>query len=276
MSQDYKLFYYWDEHPIHGMPPYISLCLESWKKHAQTDRITRISLDNVDRATNGALTSATLRLFTPAQRSDAVMSVVLSWQSGIFMDADTVLLPNFDPSRYMRKERPSMYCTFGKGTPEPLLAFLANPYKEDRRFMSRWASETLQKTRREEKSLLRCTRRLFRTLLGKKVHVRWDYLGGAILNNLASETDMRWSAEFLSAKKCGFLPEAGRDGYGPDIVNEYWFSDGSDIAFSPSDYPDGIVALQNSWIPVELKAMSESEILSHQSRFGKLLSYALR
>lgn len=274
MLQDYSLFYYWDELPGHSMPEYIKLCLESWDRHAQTDRITRISLENVENATNGALTAAQLRLFTPAQRSDAVMAVLMSFQKGIFMDADTILLPTFDPARYLGKDKPSMYCTFGKGLPEPLLAFVANPHV-DKRFMSIWVTLTQRQIRREEESWRRKGRRMFRRLLGKRIHVKWDYLGAAILNDLAAEPEMRWAAEFLSAKRCGFLPESGRENYGPDLVNEYWFGQGTDGAFSPSDYPDGIVALQNSWVPSEIRTLSKPEILAHPSRLGRLLKYTL-
>lgn len=274
MAKDYSLFYYWDEHPIHGMPAYISLCIESWKRFSQADRIIRISLENVESMTGGVLTPRTLELFTPAQRSDAVMAVVLNGQRGIFMDADTILLPAFDPSVYLEKDKPTMYCTFRSGHPEPLLAFLVNPHF-DQRFLNAWSASTLQQIKMERELIARRLRRLIRIILGKKVHVKWDYLGAAILNQLSCDPDMRWSANFLSATKSGFLPRADREDYGPDSVNDYWFGEGSAAAFSPADYRDGIVALQNSWIPAAFKSLPRAEVLAHPSRLGRLLSSVL-
>lgn len=274
MTKDYPLFYYWDEHPVHGMPAYISLCIDSWKKFSQANRIIRISLENVESMTGGVLTPRALELFTPAQRSDAAMAVVISGQRGIFMDADTILLPAFDPSVYLEKDKPTMYCTFRSGFPEPLLAFLANPHL-DQRFLNTWSSSTLQQIRKEQDRIVRRSRRLLRTLLGKKVHVKWDYLGAAILNQISCDPDMRWSANFLSAKKSGFLPGADREDYGPDSVNDYWFGEGSATAFSLADYRDGIVALQNSWIPAAFKSLTRAEVLVHPSRLGRLLGSVL-
>ena len=233
MSRDWQVYYYWDDLPGSSMPGYISLCLESWSRHSKADGIVRINLDNVESITGGALTARQLQLFTPAQRSDATMAAIMSSRRGLFMDADTVLLPSFDPDRYMMKDKPSFYAKFAKGFAEPLLAFGASPH-HDRRFTSRWVTETLRAIRREDRSWARRARRVLRTCLGKTAHVKWDYLGARILDPLAFDSQTRWAAEFIDAKSSGFLPGAGDEGYGPASVNAYWLGAGSDQLFSPA------------------------------------------
>ena len=256
------------------MPAYIDLCLESWARHAGAESITRVSLENIEQVTDGALTARQLRLFTPPQRSDAAMIAVMSGREGLFMDADTLLLPSFDPKRYFESPVPTMYAKGGKEAVEPMLAFLANPNVESR-FLGDWAVKTLEAIAREDRSPARRLRRLYRSLLGKRVHVRWDYLGAAILNSLASNQDLRGSAQFFDAQGAGFLPEVERADYGPDSVNSYWLDANTDAAFASGDYPHGIVTFQNSWMPTDIKAMGRRDLLSHPSRLGRLLSHSL-
>lgn len=42
--QGYELYYYWDTLPGKRLPPYIELCLETWRRHAGAQNITRVSL----------------------------------------------------------------------------------------------------------------------------------------------------------------------------------------------------------------------------------------
>lgn len=274
MSHGYHIFYYWDQVGRSSMPTYIDLCLESWARHAGAESITRVSLENIEQVTDGALTARQLRLFTPPQRSDAAMITVMNGREGLFMDADTLLLPSFDPKRYFESPVPTMYAKGGKEAVEPMLAFLANPNVESR-FLGDWAVKTLAAIAREDRSPARRLRRLYRSVLGKRVHVRWDYLGAAILNKLVSNQDLRGSAQFLDAQGTGFLPEVERPDYGPDSVNSYWLGANTDAAFASGDYPHGIVTFQNSWMPTDIKALGRRDLLSHPSRLGRLFSHSL-
>lgn len=274
MSHGYDVYYYWDQVGSSSKPTYIDLCLESWAKYAGAKSITRVSLENIEEVTGGVINARQLRLFTPPQRSDAAMIAVMNGRAGLFMDADTLLLPSFDPSRYFEGSMPTMYAKFGNEGTLPMLAFLANPNVEAR-FLGEWAAKALQAIKREDRSAARRFRRLYRGLLGKRVHVRWDYLGAAILNDLASNQDLRGAIQFLDAQVTGFLPEVERPDYGPDTVNPYWLGADTDSAFAADDYPHGIVTFQNSWMPRDIKALGRRELLDHPSRLGRLLSHSL-
>lgn len=217
-----------------------------------------------------------MQLFTPAQRSDAAMSVICDRKvlgGGIFMDADTVLLPSFDPDLYLSCDRPVMYATYRAGYPRPLLAFVSRPCGGDQRFIEAWAERTLLGVRKEERSFIRRGRRFLRMLGGKRVHTRWSCLGGDIVNDLALEGHRQQDLILLNAQERGFVPCIDRQDYGPQIVNDYWFGSGTAQEFKPEDYTDGIVALQNSWMPDEIKNASTDDLCQHPSRLGALFRF---
>lgn len=270
----FELFYYWDDDRGSGLPGHLELCLETWRRNGHGRNIVRVCLGNVETLSRGRLSGSQMRLFTPAQRSDAAMVAVLAERGGLFLDADTVLLPNFEVTRYFTPGRVAMYANIKGNTVRPLLAFAASA-RGHSPFMEQWLSTALAAVRHEQHSTLRRVRRWVRERSGKRVHVRWDYLGAAILDPLATSPAAEVGATFFDAQKRGFLPLAASPDYGPALVNGYWFGPDSAEQFSPADYPDGIVALQNSWIPDEVRRQDATGLLRHPSRLGALLKFAL-
>lgn len=272
--KDLDLFYYWDDEIGSGLPAHLSLCLETWRRNLPEAKVVRVSLSNIETLSGGRLSADQMRLFTPPQRSDAAMAAVLADRAGLFLDADTVLLPNFKVEKYFQPGRIVMYANMVGGTARPLLAFAAG--KGDKSpFIENWLSNALAAVRYEEHSLRRRVRRWVRERRGKRVHVRWDYLGAAILDPLALSPEATAGALFHDAQESGFLPLGSSPDYGPGLVNAYWFGRGSAEQFSPTDYRDGIVALQNSWIPDDVRRQDAAAWLRHSSRLGALLKFAL-
>lgn len=261
-------------------PIYINLCLETWSRYAKASRITRINLENISSLSDGLLQPETLKLFTPAQRSDAAMAVVMNRRKGLFLDADTILLPSFDPSRYMSSAKPVMYSRRAAGASgtktvlRPLLAFLANP-GGDNRFMDMWRDEVLSRIGREAQSPYRKVRRFLRTVRGQTVHVKWHYLGDAAFDVVFDKADADNLLLQRDAEQTGFLPNINAEDYGCAIFAEHWLSPESYGRFRETDHPDGIVALQNSWFSAAIKKLTSREILRQHNRMGDIFRHAL-
>jgi len=271
----YTLFYYWDDIDGNEMPYHIKLCMETWNQNSMAERIIRVNKENIEVISYGAITSSQMKLFTPAQRSDAAMAATMSIHQGLFLDADTILLPTFNPARYLKQEVPTMYAAIGAASPLPMLSFLACPRKGSS-FMKAWLDGTQRQIHHEETSSRRILRRAYRERIQRKhVHVRWDYLGAAIINDLAAREASQASLMLLDTVETGYLPRSGSANYGPQIVNDYWLAAGSDSLFSSTDYTHGIVTLQNSWLPQNIRTATEAELLEHPSRLGRLFRYAL-
>ncbi len=274
------IYYYWDMPTYGELPEYIGLCLETWSLYAQANSITRINLQNISTLSDGLLAPERLRLFTPAQRSDAAMTVIMHRRKGLFMDADTILLPSFDPSRYVNASKPVMYARRtmdGHGAKtgfRPLLAFLATQGR-DNRFMDMWRKEILMRIEREARSPYRKVRRILRTTRGHRVHVKWHYLGDAAFDTVFQEDEAEELLVQLDAEKTGFLPNINSEGYGASIFSDHWLSPQSHGRFRETDHPDGIVALQNSWFPADFKRLARPDILRQQNRIGDIFRYAL-
>lgn len=270
--QEYDIFYYWDDVSGGGMPPYLKLCMETWHKNSKANQFHKVCLENVEFLTGGEIDKKTMSLFTPAQRSDAAMVLVMKNQRGIFLDVDTILLPSFNPDRYLSENIPSMYSVYRDDGIFPLLAFLANPNINDD-FLLYWANKTLHKTKSEGASFYRRTRRFLRTIKGKQVHVKWDYLGAAILDPLARQKDVASDVLFLDMQNAGFCPYSDQPGYGPKLFHDFWFGE----RFIEIDYKHrhGIVALQNSWMPESFTSLSRNQIMMHQSKLSSTFRAAL-
>lgn len=269
MSRDYTLFYYWDNVDGRPLPDYLLLCLETWQKNAQAHKIIRVGSDNIEYFSEGLLTAQQMSLFSPAQRSDAATAVIMNLKRGLFIDADTILLPSFNADKYLCLGKPSVYANMNNDYPQISNAFLAAP-SANVAFMKKWSDEVLRRVAYENNSFVRKIRREIRTALGKRNHVKWDYLGTSILEELLKEADAPFA--FHNAKESGYLPFT--DNYTAETVNSYWLDTDPKATFTPIEYPDGIIALQNSWLPEYIKNMSKSEILNHPSRLGRLLAHA--
>lgn len=268
----YDIYYFWDSVDGKETPPYIDLCLKTWARNAKDGRVVRVCSENIGELTNDVLTKETLALFTPAQRSDAAIPIVMKNRKGFFWDADTVLLPSFDSSEYLGQSLPTMYAAMANNRLSPLLAFFANP-GGDQQFLETWGRIILEKIAREKKSPYRRARRLFRGLKGKTVHVRFDYLGAEVLDNLALDPKEATNIRTIDVEESGFCPGASQLDYSPQSYLHHWF--GGDVSCVDPSYADGIVALQNSWIPEKIKNLSPDQIVCQNNRFGELFRIAL-
>ena len=233
-----------------------------------------MNIGNIERISKATLTKKDLELFTPAQRSDAAMIVLMTQRSGIFVDADTLMLPNFDYKIYFNLKIPTMYASFHNKIWEPHLAFLANSGNYSK-FMEIWNNELLISIAKERNCLYRKFRREFRKFNGKTVHVKWDYLGRKVFNKVRSKINPLNEIYFQDADLHKFLPEFSCGYYSSSSFIEYWLSQNSLSLFNPNDYSHGIVTFQNSWLPGPIRNLRRSEILNHPSRFGRVFHYTL-
>lgn len=271
MQTKYDIYYYWDD--VHGkdsLSPYLQLCINTWEKNAQAENIIKVNIDNIHSYSHGLLDAHKLSKFTPAQRSDAAMVCVMMNRRGIFMDIDSVIMPNFNADKYFSKTVPSLYAIPRLASKEPLLAFLANPNLNDT-FLENWRNQTIKLISYELNSPYRKLRRLFREVKGKKVHVPWHYLGANIMKNMASVVNN--NVNTIDACQTGFCPNVNNEFYGDEMYMRFWYNEHD---YHPEIlHKDGIVALQNSWMPQNIKSLPSEKFLEGDLPINKLFQYAL-
>lgn len=95
-----EVFYYWESDQGDSMPGYLELCIETWRRNIPDAEIVRIHHGNLSEWSCGTVDVDRLKRFTLMMQSDVAAAAVLASHPGLFLDADTIILPGFDHSRF--------------------------------------------------------------------------------------------------------------------------------------------------------------------------------
>ncbi|MGY6709599.1 MAG: hypothetical protein ACXIVF_14860 [Rhizobiaceae bacterium] len=263
------IFYFWEGRK--DLPGYIELCIETWQ-NLPGAVIRRIDYTNVEELTDGLIAPARIARYPLAVQSDLISAALLARRGGLFLDADTIVLPGFDPARYSQT-----VCTL-YGTPATQkgtsLAFVMAP--KDNEFVCEWARRGLRAL--DGPGLLKRTYWDARKLLtGKRAKVPWDWMGPAIVDDLLGDPAFSPSVELRDQVSSGMYPFpalAGRP-YGPDSYRQIMFSQEDRSHDILGRCRDGLLALQNSWHPGSVQALTAAQVLEGKSTLSRLLAHAL-
>jgi len=263
------IFYFWEGRKV--LPGYIELCIETWR-NIPGAVIRKVDYTNVAELTGGLIEPARIARYPLAVQSDLISAALVAQRGGLFLDADTIVLPGFDPTRYS----PTVCTLYGtpatrKGTS---LAFVMAPKGNE--FALEWARRGLRAL--DEPGVLKRTYwDIRKRLTGKPAKVPWDWMGPAIVDELLVDPAFSASVELLDQVGSGMypFPALASGPYGPDSYRQIMFSqeDRSDEILGHCR--DGLLALQNSWHPGSVQAQTASQVLDGTSTLSRLLSQAL-
>lgn len=274
------------------MPPYLSLCMESWRRHLGDWEIVLLDHSNArDYIRDGVFDKDAwdaLLQFDLQVQKDAIQAAVLLEQGGIFMDVDTLVTG--DISQVVRCLRRAEVVMFDRH-----LAFVAA--QKGARLLTLW--------------LRGVQRRLadVRKIGMSDEAYSWNHLGNGPLDvaiaeacstpahnarskqmtRLRSEsrglraprgtvTMGRAPLEVLSRTLNGFILEASHYcGDGRRAAEQYrsfWFEDTVDLERALAGC-GSLIGLHNSWTPQWYKLLSVSEVLAHNCLLSRTLRHLL-
>lgn len=275
------------------MPGYLSLCIESWQRNIPDAQIIRINYDNLSGYSGGSVPLGPLKWFSYPQQSDIVKFAVMSKQTGLFLDADTIVFPGFDPAQFNIMGREGTLVLYG-GRDCKSIEEAKDPrdlYGCDMNFfyttqpqnpLLRACLEEANRRLQYQVTGLRMWKGWIRhRIRGKSAKVAWNYLGNQIIDPLILTGQHDEFFELRNSNERGYLPfdypNKGFQERQGAMIEEYralWWS---------ADFPenelikrakDRIMALQNSWTPKEYKALDRSAVLQNPSLLSRVLRLA--
>ena len=208
-------------------------------------------------------------------QSDVAAAAVLAKHPGLFLDADTIILPGFDPGRYPDSKL-TIYGNENYHIRHDLAFFLA-PCAGHSLFEA-WVEEANRRIERQTQGIIALRWWLRRKLKGKSPKVPWWYLGNGIIDPLlqdryiASETCVRDSVEY------GFRPNERSHPVWNDIpqaYHDFWFRNDSQPDAIVAGAKDYVIALQNSFSPQWYSALSADEVLKDEQLISRTICTGL-
>lgn len=265
------IYYFWVTPDGANKPGYIELCLQSWQKSLPSEDIVRVDYRNVSELTGGLLTPELLKRYSLAHQSDIVCAVVLARHGGVFLDADTIVMPKFADIVF-DDTLPTFF-----GTPKTVtLAMMIAPQPE-LSVLTEWRDAVLQTLRAHSGLGFRLRAWFRRKVLKKKPRLHWSLFGGLLLDPIVDRGKLAGTVIVEDIDQSGSYPI--EDLVGPPIsptsYRKVWLTD----QFTPSEVVQkcrfGFLLLQNSWHTPEYNALTSDEVLRDKSLLSRTLQLVL-
>ena len=272
-----KVFTFWE--PRNKMPGYIRACLGTWRFIPNAEVVVLDYETIKDYLPEDLFRACTCRSMSLAMQSDAYRALLIERHGGVWLDADTVVLPQIVDSDILSgRAEVTMFSRFGgvgNGVAFPAGAFI-HAIAPHAAFMRRWAEAIPDRVA----EFARYSGNPFLRLLSRprwRIVRKWNYCVNAIIDPLVEHMSER---EFLllDMDKYGVFPECTTLSECSNYeyacrYEQYYFSPGN--AQETIKASSGLIMLHNSWTPADFRAMSEDEFLSSDVRLAALLRQVL-
>lgn len=235
-----------------GVPPYLNLCIDTWRKNLKGDcEIIILNRENLQKYIDKYLLTESVT--NPSQPftqffCDYVAALILYSNGGIFIDADTIITDSFDidfnlnnefDSAVYKDAKNNVCCGF----------FMAKKY-------SKILEELIRRYRFESYLPLHNLRRNF------------------ILDDVFKNAELERVC-FLNSKIKGYLLEEKEYGlFSDEYYRNIYFTNTYNIETFLRN-TNGMTALHNSFTPDKYKCMSEEEFLNQDILLSKIFRVLL-
>lgn len=235
-----------------GVPPYLNLCIDTWRKNLKDDfEIIILNRENFKNYIDKyLLTESVTNPSKPFTHffCDYVAALILYSNGGIFIDADTIITDSFDTDfKLCDKYDTAVY----KDTKNNMCSgfLMAQKY-------SKILEELIRRYRFENYLPIRNQRR--------------DFILDDVIKNANTE-----KVQFNNSRIKGFLLEEKEYGlFDEDYYRYIYFTNSYNIETFLKN-TNGITALHNSLTPIKYKYMSEKEFLNQDILLSKIFRVLL-
>jgi len=233
-----------------------------------------VNQSNLSELSGSRVNVRDLSRFSYPLQSDVAAIAVLLQQPGLFLDADTILLPNFDIKNYDPKKL-TMYGQDLVAGNHPTCFFFTG--LRENALLSAWLEEANERIAGKSNSLLLLRWWLRRRIRGKGIKVPWSFLGNDILDNLLRRNDFSACFELRDAAETGmYSTERIIEAHSEFTrYEDLWFSPQFPVLGVLSTCHDGIISLQNSWHPASFNKKSRSQVLADEALVSRLIAHVL-
>ncbi len=266
MDNNKIIWAFWE--PKKNIPPYLKLCMATWKKFLPDYKIVILDYTNVDEYLDPKLFDKKYlyKNFILAKQADCIRCALLEKYGGVWFDLDTVVTSekiydflNFDSECTMIGRR---------------IGFIVA--KKHAKILRKWL-KGIKRNLFLHKLCKRYVR--VKSVIGyfnpdfiQNID-RWDFCGNRILDPLVNKSSQK---EFHSINKIesNTLPEYAKFSCRPhDAYVEYYFN--NDFTKETMENTQGLIYLHNSWTPNEYRKMSVSEFLNCKNTLSGILKSIL-
>lgn len=266
------IFTFWE--PKEKIPPYLQLCMETWKKYLPEYKIIVLDYNSVEKWLPNFCSADLCDSYGLAQQADAIRCALLSKYGGVWMDCDTIITSD--------KIREFLEIDAEVIMIEVHIGFIIAK-KKNSFVMRNWNLGI--KKHRTWKFLFKYVK-FIRDFINKflpklSMYIRynnWAYLGNIPLAAVLRKANKK---QFYSIdkEKYKLLPEVNYskenniEDYFVDNYKKFYFE--KELSEYALDGNNGIIYLHNSWTPDVYKEMSKEEFLKQNITLAKLLNKVL-
>lgn len=270
------VFFFWEAAPNsrRQRPAYLELCIDTWRRNIPGAQVILINHGNLKEYSGGTVEVERLKAFSLPLQSDVAAVSVLLERPGLFLDADTIIFPGFDLSRFSESKL-TMF-----GDPINWQNHATNFFytrQTGNPLLQHWLLNANQRIQSQTEGGRKLRWWLRRKVTGKAIRVPWNYLGNAIVDPLLQDQRFEASICLRDSAKCGYV-QTQRFSERYNRINSYhdlWF----DTDIHPTEVveaaKDHAVCLQNSWTPSWYSALSPEEIFADRHLISRVIRLAL-
>lgn len=262
MPKKQKIFAFWE--PKNKIPPYLKLCVATWKKFLPEYEVNILDYKGVDNLLGENFFDKHLyKKFSLPMQADCIRCALLEKYGGIWFDLDTIISSeNFKKFLDIKSQ-----CIM---TGHHIGFIIAEPHAQ---ILKNWLNG-IQKNIQISKKYSRFgfllkffNKKLYKSIKG------WDFLGNKILNPLFEKADQKifYSIDRI---KLNTVPEAKMFTNNPfKAYRDFYFN--NDFSEDILRETKGLISLHNSWTPEEFKQMSIEEFLSQKNTLSSVFKNLL-
>lgn len=272
MNKPKRIFTFWE--PKDKIPPYLQLCMETWKKFLPDHEIVILDYDSLDEwlGKEHYLYDLYVSYSLPKQ-ADAIRAALLDKYGGLWMDCDTIITSD-NINNLLEKDSETVFIGSHIG--------FINSIK---------SASIIKKWHKKIKRNIAISfvyryfpflKKIIKFFVPKTARYidenHWSYLGNFILDPLFKKSK-RKQVYSLDREKLKLLPEViwlDENGITDSIPNNYrrfYFKENlADYALKDNA---GVIYLHNSWTPAEIKNMSKEEFLQLDCTLSNILKRVL-
>lgn len=270
-----KVFYFWETKPGATFPAYLDLCIETWRRNIPGAEVVHVTHANLAGLCGGRVDVERLKAFTLPLQSDIAAVAVMAEHPGMFLDADTLILPGFRPEGYQDAWL-TMY-----GDPSLQVGLHATNFfftsRPENPVLAAWLDEANRRIMAQTSGLTAMKWALRKALRGKPPRVGWNYLGNGILDPLLAAREHADAIDLRDLHGRGYgQTDAFSDRYAH--VNGYvdfWYDPDIPVDEVLAGALDNAVGLQHSWTPDWYSALDRDGVMADPSLISRMIRTAL-
>ena len=266
IKNDKYIFAFWE--PKENIPPYLKLCMATWRKFLRDYKIILLDYSNIDKYLDNKLFDQKYLYsnFSLPKQADCIRCALLEKYGGIWFDLDTIITSN-NIEKYLNIKSECIMVGWHIGF------IVAKPHAQ---ILKKWKSSL-------KKDLLKhklCNHNILAkhiiSLFDKNFiqnKNNWDFCGNRILNPLFKTypSDKFYSIDKI---KSNILPEVKRFSGDPRKAYEnYYFN--NDFSKETMLNTQGLIYLHNSWTPTKYKKMPIQEFLECKNTLSQIFQSIL-